>query len=126
MGIVGYLEGTDPILLTKLASRGIETLPLSNGADGHGKYIGHITKADNIALVIGYLHKLMPIKEMHLRVGDMLFACKTHNIPVLVVVPTENQEEAKIQLGDITDYVILIDPGELSKKAFSLVERWSR
>jgi len=124
MGIVGYLEGTDPILLTKLASRGIETLPLSNGADGHGKYIAHITRADNISLVIGYLHKLMPIKGMHLRVGDMLFACKTHNIPVLVVVPKEYQEEAKRQLGDVADYVMLADPKELSEKVFSLVERW--
>ena len=58
MKIVGYLDGTDGLFLTNLAIKGVDTLPLSNGWDNHGKYLGHITKQDNIALVVGYLHKV--------------------------------------------------------------------
>lgn len=122
MAVVGYLEGTDPIVLTKLNSKGIDTLPLSNGADNHGKYIAHITPADNISLVIGYLHKFMLIKERNIKASDMLFSCKTHNIPVIVIVPTEDHEGAREQLGDVADYVMLVDPKNLSEKIFSLVK----
>ena len=59
MATIGYLEGTDPLVLSRLAVKGIGTLPLSNGFDNHGKFINTITEHDQISLVVGYLHKIM-------------------------------------------------------------------
>ena len=58
---VGYLEGTNSTYLTRLALHGVDTLPLGNGADNHGKYIGFIDRADAIDLVITYYHKIVPL-----------------------------------------------------------------
>ncbi len=122
MEAVGYLEGTDPVLLTKLAAQGIDTVPLSNGADNHGKYIVHLTAEDNISLVIGYLHKFMPSRERNISADDLLFSCMIHNIPVMVIAPTEDHERASAQLGPIAQHVILVDPADLPEKVFSSVE----
>lgn len=113
MAIVGYLEGTDPLMLTELAIEGIGTLPLSNGADNHGRYIAHLTPSDNVSVVVGYFHKLTPISGVGLKPADMLFACRMHNIPVLLIVPREHQEEARRLLDEVADYVECVDPGEL-------------
>ena len=59
MVTVGYLEGTDPVMLSRLAAGGVGTLPLSNGVDNHGKFINAITERDEIDLVVGPLHKIM-------------------------------------------------------------------
>jgi hypothetical protein len=40
---VGYLEGTDPHFLNEMALRGVDIVPLSDGGNSHGKYIGHLT-----------------------------------------------------------------------------------
>lgn len=64
---VGYLEGTDPLLLTKLAVEGIETLPVANTWDGHGKPINHLSEGE-VNVVVGYLHKLIPTEEANLNV----------------------------------------------------------
>jgi hypothetical protein len=122
MKTVGYMEGTDPILLTELAVYGIGILPLSNGADGHGKYIVHLTAVDEIALVIGYLHKFMPTARMNIKVSDMLFACKTHNIPVLAIVPRDFHTQAKEQLGDCSRDMQLVDPADLGVMTRSLLK----
>ncbi len=121
MAIVGYLEGTDPEVLTRLAIRGIGTLPLSNGADNHGKYIAHLTPADGVSLVVGYLHKLTPIAGMGLKPADMLFACKTHNIPVLLIVPREDHDKARTVLDEVIDYVKCVDPAELYDRIIEIV-----
>jgi len=49
---VGYFEGTDPLLLTKLSAEGIETLPIGNTWDGHRKYVNHLSK-DEVNVVVG-------------------------------------------------------------------------
>jgi hypothetical protein len=109
---VGYLEGTDPALLAKLVMTGHGTLPLGNGWDNHGKYINHLAKEDKVDAVIGYLHKVFPPDKAVQGPGDMLFACRAHKIPVYLLVPKEDQKEAKTSLKAIGKGVILVDPAE--------------
>ncbi|MBD3285287.1 hypothetical protein GF359_02630 [candidate division WOR-3 bacterium] len=109
---IGYLEGTDPTLLTKLAIAGHGTLPLGNGWDNHGKYVNHLSKEDNIDAVVGYFHKVFPPEGEPQGPGDMLFACRSHKIPVFLLVNKENQKEAKSTLKSIGRGVTLVDPAE--------------
>jgi len=113
MKTVGYLEGTDSLFLTRLTVNGIDTLPLGNGADNHGKYIGLLTKSDNISLVIGYLHKVIPIDERGIAPKDMLYTCKLHKIQVMLIVPAEIQKDAKRILKEAAEDVMLVDPKNL-------------
>lgn len=95
MKIVGYLEGTDSSVLTRLVANGYETVPLGNGWDNHGKYIGHIGKGDNIGVVVGYLHKIIPFSGQTVTVDNILFACKINNIPFVVIASREDHEKSK-------------------------------
>lgn len=113
MAIVAYLEGTDPLILTRLAAGGIGTIPVSNGFDDHGKYVNHITSSDGVSVVIGYLHKVMPTSVVTLTPRDLLFACVTLNIPVLLIAETSDHQKARKLLGDVADQVRLVDPEEL-------------
>ena len=113
MAIVAYLEGTDPLVLTRLAAQGIGTIPVSNGFDDHGKYVNHITSDDGVSVVIGYLHKVMPTSVMTLTPRDILFACVTLNIPVLLIAEKSDHPEASKLLGDVAEHVRLVGPGKL-------------
>jgi len=113
MAVVGYLEGTDPLVLTKLAAKGFDTAPVSNGFDSHGKYINHLTPQDGISVVIGYLHKILPIPGTALTPRDLLFACLTHEIPVLLVAERSDHEGATQLLGEVAESVRLVDPSDL-------------
>jgi hypothetical protein len=113
MATVGYLEGTDPVILTRLAAAGIGTLPLSNGFDMHGKYVNHLTKQDGVAAVVGYLHKVLPYNGAPVTPRDLLFACLTHDIAVLLIVGQSEQEAARKLLGEVRDRVQLVDPADL-------------
>jgi hypothetical protein len=121
MAIVAYLEGTDPLVLTKLAAQGIGTIPVSNGFDDHGKYVNHLTSQDGVSVVIGYLHKVMPTSVMTMTPRDILFACVTQNIPVLLVAEKADHAEAKKLLGDVTTHVRLVDPAELYEAVLETV-----
>jgi hypothetical protein len=121
MATVGYLEGTDPLILTKLEVEGIDTTPISNGFDNHGKYINHLSARDGLSAVIGYLHKVMPTPAMTLAPGDLLFACFRHEIPVLLVVESSDQERAAGLLAEASDHVRLVDPAELYAAVVELV-----
>lgn len=112
MATVGYMEGTDPLILTSLNLDGIGTTPLGNGFDGHGKYIGHLTKQDDISLVITYLHKILPTTDMPIGARDFLSACRTHDIPVIVLVPGDKIERAKEVLGEDAVLHIILTPPE--------------
>ncbi|MCD6101829.1 MAG: hypothetical protein J7J77_02105 [Candidatus Cloacimonetes bacterium] len=120
--VVGYLEGTDSWFLTNLVAKGYETLPLGNGADNHGKYIGLISKTDNISLVIGYLHKVVPLSGMNITTKDILYSCKMHKIPVMIIVPEKLHENAKEILGDMANYVMLVDPAKLLEKILEFLK----
>ncbi len=113
MKTVGYLEGTHALYLTKLVAKGIDTLPLGNGVDNHGKYVGLLTKSDNVSLVIGHLHKVVPTAREGIAPKDLFYACKLHKIPVFVIVPKELQAEAKNILGQAAGDVTLVDPKDV-------------
>ena len=121
MAIVAYLEGTDPLVLTRLAVKGVGTIPVSNGFDNHGKYVNHLTSQDGVSLVIGYLHKVQPTSVMTLTPQDLLFACVTHNIPVLLIAETSDHDEAKELLGAVADHVHLVDPQDLYEAILEIV-----
>jgi len=109
--IVGYLEGTDGQLLTNLVVEGIDTLPLSNGWDNHGKTLGHITPADNISLIVGYLHKVLSL-GMGVTAKDVLYNCILHKLPIMLMAPKCNWDAARASLGEVADNVILVEPEE--------------
>lgn len=113
MPTVGYLEGVDSLILTRLAVHGVGTLPVSNGFDNHGKFINAITERDEIDLVVGYLHKLLRTQRQGFLAEDLLDACYNCQIPILVLVPREHQERARELLGAAKERVTMIEPGEL-------------
>jgi len=121
MKTIGYLEGTDALFLTNLVAKGYETLPLGNGVDNHGKYIGLLSKSDNISLVIGYLHKVTPLSGMNLTAKDILYSCKMHEIPVILIVPEAEYENARKILGDVANDIDLSDPKDLLDKVLTLL-----
>ena len=85
MGVIGYFEGTDPLVLANLSIAGHSTVPLGNGFDNYGKYVGHITKDDNISVVVGYFHKVMPTQDMEMTIKDVLWTCIKLKIPILLI-----------------------------------------
>ena len=121
MKIVGYLEGTDSIYLTRLAARGVDTLPLGNGADNHGKYIGFIDKSDSIALVIGYFHKVVPLTAQGTSAQDLLRACQLNKIPVMLIVPKDLQDNVREILKDVTVEVHLTDPADVMNEVLKIL-----
>ena len=117
MARIGYFEGTDPLLLSKLAAEGVGTLPLSNTWDSHGKPINHLGKGE-VNVVVGYLHKIIPTEEartsmFELMLDNMLAACKVHSIPVLLIAPANLHDKAKKLLGETRPNVHLVAPEEL-------------
>ena len=122
MALIGYMEGTDPNLLSKLCAKGHETLPLGNGADGHGKYIAHLTASEGVSVVIAHLHKLAPVSGMeHISIEDRLFACRMHDIPVLLVVPEPSKENARKKIGEAKDYVQIVSPSNLEPEVMKII-----
>jgi len=122
MKTIGYLEGTDPIILTKLVAKGYGTVPLSNGWDNHGKYIGHITKGDDLSVILGYLHKVKPLPSQDLEVGDVLYACRIHKIPVFLIVPKEFHSQVEREVDGVGDKLYLVDPKNLFSEIIKLLE----
>jgi hypothetical protein len=113
MATIGYLEGMDPLVLTRLAARGAGTLPLSNGADNHGKFLAAISERDGVDLVVGYLHKIMRTDQQGFYPRDLLQPCLDLGIPVLVVVPEADQAAARSALGPVSESIALVDPATL-------------
>jgi hypothetical protein len=109
---VGYFEGTDPILLSKLAAEGVETLPVANAKDGHGKYVNHLGKGE-VNVVVGYLHKVIPAEEERAKPADVLFACKTWDIPVVLIAPPASHEKALKALGEIGPNIHVVAPEQV-------------
>ena len=121
MATIGYLEGTDSLVLTRLAARGVGTLPVGNGFDNHGKFITTISERDAIDLVVGYLHKILRTEHRGFLTKDLLQSCLDYGIPVLVVVPEAEQVAARQVLGAIGESVTLVDPGILYDTIASMV-----
>ena len=138
MKIVGYFEGIDSELLTKIVASGFCTLPPANEWDEHGKIATHIEPGD-IDLIIGYLHKsLPPLRECEdegaktapmcvdihrgFRPIDLLYPAKVYNIPVLVVVPKDFHKDAKDLLGEAATFTTIVTPEDLEKKVREILD----
>jgi hypothetical protein len=113
MATVGYLEGTDPLVLTRLAARGVGTLPLSNGFDNHGKFITSVSRRDDIDVIVGYLHKLTRTQKQGFYPRDLLQSCLDCEMTVMIVVPQADHSLARQVLGSISDVTMLVDPAQL-------------
>jgi hypothetical protein len=109
---VGYFEGTDPLLLSRFAAEGVETLPVANTWDGHGKYVNHLSKGE-VNVVVGYFHKVVPAEQERMGPADLLFACKTLDIPVVLIAPAASRDKAKKLLGEAGPKVHVVAPDEV-------------
>ena len=121
MAIVGYFEGTDPVVLSKLTAQGIQTLPFSNGMDNHGKDISLVTKEDNISVIVGYLHKIVPVNGINISIKDVLNNCRVHSIPLYIIISPGDEVLAEKLMGDFTTYVQFTTPDMLFNKVMSIV-----
>ena len=115
MKTIGYMEGTNSELLTNLLVDGVDTLPLSNGWDNHGKFIAHLTKTDNVSIVVGYLHKFFALSMGPKIEEEILSSLKAYKIPTVFIVPRAKQEKAKKLLKGKGINYTLADPGDLTK-----------
>ncbi len=121
MGIIGYFEGTDPVVLSKLTAQGIQTLPLSNGMDNHGKDINLVTKDDGLSVVVGYLHKVAPVAGIELSIEDVLQNCRVHSIPVYIIISPGDEVLAEKLMSDFVTYVQFTTSEMLFGKVMSIV-----
>ncbi|MHA2231259.1 MAG: hypothetical protein ACXAB4_02065 [Candidatus Hodarchaeales archaeon] len=106
---IGYFEGTDSILLTRMSVKGYGTMPIGNHYDRHGKLVSLIRKGEIKALV-GYVHKILPpVHEDRPTAFDKLQACKTHEIPVFLIAPEGCEVECEKLLGEeVMEFVHLV------------------
>jgi hypothetical protein len=115
MARIAYFEGTDPLVLAKLASEGIETIPVANTWDGHGKYVNHLVKGE-VDVVVGPLHKVIPVRPERVKATDLLFACQNFDIPVVLVAPASHLEKAKKLLGNVGANVRVVAPDDFESQ----------
>lgn len=118
---IGYMEGTDSGLLTKLAAAGAETLPLGNGWDGHGQYVAHLNVGDGVNAVVGYYHKFVPLKNSNLTPADLLKSSKICGIKIYIIADEADHDNVKQGLGDVAPDVTLVDPGAIGNELLNLL-----
>jgi len=103
--------------LSKLAAEGVETLPVANTWDGHGKSVNHLSKGE-VNVVVGYLHKVIPAEPLRTAslpkmVDDLLSACKIHEIPTLLIVPAALREKAERTLSGTEVKIHIVAPEQV-------------
>lgn len=106
---IGYFEGTDSILLTRMSVKGHGTMPIGNHYDRHGKLVSLIRKGEIKALV-GYVHKILPpVHEDRPTPFDKLQACKIHEIPVFLIAPEGWEDDCEKLLGEeVMEFIHLV------------------
>jgi hypothetical protein len=119
--LVGYLEGADALWLTQLQLAGIDTLPLSNGYDGHGLSIQQLNPQHKVGLVVGYMHKFIPPRHLGLSVTDILHNTKVYDIPVLIACPQDGHSAARERLGEMPANAELVDCKEIVARIKTLL-----
>ncbi len=85
---------------------------MANTWDGHGKYVNHLSKGE-VNVVVGYLHKVVPAEQQPMGPADLLFACKTMDIPVILIVPTPARDKAKKLLAEAGPKIHVVAPEEV-------------
>jgi hypothetical protein len=123
MVTIGYMEGTDPALLTKLAAAGVQTTPVSNTADNHGKFIANLGPSDGIDAIIGFFHKFVPAKESNLTAADLIKPCIENGIKVFVIARKSDHPIVAKALGGVASGVTLLARRETEKTILGLSQR---
>ncbi len=125
MKTVGYFDGIDSVLLTKIAASGFGTVPLGNEWDNHGKIASHLQPGE-VQLIISPLYKLLPPPGFVERVipytMDLLFPAKANSIPVLVIIPEGVHEKGKKLLGEAAEFVKIVTPDALEEVVREILE----
>jgi hypothetical protein len=116
------MEGTDPLWLTTLQLHGFNTVPLSNGLDGHGHNIRRINQENKPDLIVCYLHKLIAPQEAEYTPEELLLPAKLYHIPVLVVCPEQHKDTGANLLGTAAGQVELADPQAITDRALELLK----
>jgi len=111
--LVGYMEGTNPQWLTTLQMLGCDTLPLSNGQDGHGMNIQLLTQASKPDMIICWLHKLAWPKYYEVTPKELLHSTEQYEIPVVIACPSEFHGQVPQVLGELPQNVRLTDPDDV-------------
>jgi len=124
MKTIGYLEGTNPEFLTKLVCMGYKTLPIGNDTDNHGKNIAFISIADKIDLIVGYLHKVIPLPAVTKSLKEFLTPGIIHKIPILLLAPRETLTNAKKIISEVTTskFIKVIDPNDLMDESMKILK----
>ena len=120
--VIGYMEGTDPVLLTTLAVNGCSVEPFSNGIDGHGLSIQMIHKERKPDLIVCHLHKLLPSPGMDITVSKLLYRPCVFGIPIIIICPKECQEKVGELAPDLPDCAYLADPADVISKIREMIE----
>ncbi len=118
---IGYMEGTDPVLLTTLAVRNYSVLPISNGLDGHGLNIQLIHKERKPDLIVCYLHKLLPSPGYDATVASLLYRPRIFEIPIVIICPKEYHELACEIAPNLPDCAYLTDPADVISRLNELL-----
>jgi hypothetical protein len=123
MKTVGYLKGTDPEFLTKLVRMGYRTLPIGNDIDNHGKNIAFISIADNVDLIVGYLHKISPLLTATKSLKEFLTPGIIHRIPILLLTSKETLPYAKKIVAEATTStsIKVIDDKDLMDESMKIL-----
>ena len=119
---VGYFDGTDSRLLTYLICHGYDTIPISNGYDNHGRYVRRINENNRVDLLVGYLHKIYAPEDYEIQAEDVFHICHHFRTPLLLEVPRELQERAKVLMGEMPEEVRFVDPSEILEAALEILE----
>jgi hypothetical protein len=124
--IVGYFEGTDSTLLTALVCDGYDTVPISNGFDNHGMHVRIINNENKVDLLVGYVHKIFAPEDSVQAGGvtyeDIFHVCRTFDIPLLLEVSDDRQDQARNLFNEIPDVVEFVDPSEVFARARRILE----
>jgi hypothetical protein len=65
-----------------------------------------------VDVVVGPLHKVIPVRPEQVKATDLLFACENFDIPVVLVAPGSHLEKARKVLGDVGANVHVTAPAE--------------
>jgi len=114
---IGYFEGTDAALLTRLVCEGYDTMPVSNGYDSHGRHVRLINGEKRYDLLIGYLHKIFAPESLEMtdytNHKDVFQICRTYHVPLMLVVPEELQKKARGLFDEVPDIVHFVDSADV-------------
>lgn len=88
MSKIGYLEGTDPLVLDKLVLQGHKLISLGDDKDGYSRNLLHISRFDRIDLVLARFYKLKELIQSYgvpVSVADAFERCREAGTEIVVV-----------------------------------------